>query len=136
MLNSCTERDAEVRCGGDSRTVASIANHVADWLGLVAETLTALSPARGLPMPPEVVDEIDADFAKASAGRTWNETRRRLSESAANLQRAIHVHPPNDLGNLRGWTVAHVQEHAAQIRAALLVASAATETNLTQEGLR
>lgn len=135
VLDVCTERNAEIRCGEHSRTIASIANHLADWLGLIAETL-AESPPGGQLVTSDVIDEIDAAFAKASAGRSWRETRRRLSESAASLRQAISILPLGDPGDLRRWAIKRVQAHSAEIRAGLLAASPTPQPTLTQEGLR
>jgi len=135
LLAGCTEEQAGIRCGSDSRTVTALANHVAEWLNVVAGITPQLANGSALHMSPDIIEELDAAFAKAAAGRTMVETRLRLRNSASNVRRAIQALPEEDLnaampsdGNgevlvgafLRHWTCDHVREHAAAIHAAWL----------------
>lgn len=134
LLAGCTEEDAGVRCGADSRTVVAVANHVADWLNVLARLTPDLAHGSVPALSSDVVGEIDAGFAKASAGRTLTETRSRFRNTAAEMRRALQSVHRDDLdlvaapdglligAFLRRWTCAHIEEHAAAIRAALLTA--------------
>ena len=138
VLVGCTDVEAGIRCGGDSRTVLAIANHVAEWLHLLAEVVPDLTRGRGDRLQDDVVDEIDAAFAKAAANRSLTETRSRLIEAARRLRLACDALEEKDLSVvvqsdepdvtvgslLRRWGCDHVSEHTAMIRAGLLAADA------------
>ena len=134
LLAGCTERDAGIRCGADSRTVVAVANHVAEWLALLASVTSNLASGSAWPMTDEVVREIDAGFAKATAGRTIAQTRIRFRSAVAKMHWALRSLQPDELNAvvtpgsvlvgtfLRRWACDHVDGHAATIRAALLAA--------------
>lgn len=136
VLAGCTEAEACVRCGHDSRTVAAIANHVAEWLHLVAEAIPDLTQGRGDRLHDEVVDEIDAAIAKATANRSLSETRTRLVDGAGRLRDACGGLEQRELdvvvqsatpqvtvaSVLRRWGYSHVIEHTSVIRTGLLAA--------------
>lgn len=134
LLAGCTEEDAGVRCGADSRMVVAVANHVADWLDVLARLTPDLARGSVPAMSGDVVGEIDAGFAKAAAGRTLTETRFRFGSAVAQVRQALRSIHRDQLdvavgpdgvpigAFLRRWACAHVEEHAAAIRAALLAA--------------
>jgi hypothetical protein len=140
LLAECTDAQAEVRCGDDSKTVAAHANHVVGWLELLADMAPSLS--RGARLPTAVVEEIDAGFVKASVHRSLKETRLRLSDSAERLRRACRGLDEADLtapvagmvpvvsvaAFLRRWAITRVKGHSAAIRAGLLVAPGRSAT--------
>jgi hypothetical protein len=133
-VTGCTEKDGETRCGPDSKTVAALVNHVAEWLTLLASVTPDLARGSAWPATEELVMEIDAGFAKAAAGRTIAQTRARFRSSMAKMNRVIRSLEPDDLNAvvipdgvlvgafLRRWACGHVEEHAATIRAALMAA--------------
>jgi len=134
LLAGCTEKDAGIRCGADSRTVAAEANHVAEWLALLACVTPDLARGSAWPVTDEIAGEINAGFAKAAAGRTMAQTRLRFRRSVAKMHRAFRSLQPDDLNTvvapggvllgafLKRWACEHVDEHAATISAALLAA--------------
>lgn len=138
VLAGCTDVEAGVRCGRDSRTVMAIANHVAEWLHLLAEVIPDLTDGRGDRLQDDVVDEIDAAFAKAAANRSLTATRSKLIEAFQRLRVAcdaleekdLHVvvqsaDPDVTVGSiLRRWGYNHVLDHTVMIRAGLLAANA------------
>ncbi len=123
LLAGCSGVQAAIRCGGSSRTVSAIANHVADWLQFVAESSGDLGPGAGWACSREVIDEIDATFAKASAARTLNDARSRLTTATQLLGASWQVLDARNMSLLTRWALEHVREHSAEIRAALLAAS-------------
>ena len=134
VLAACPPPTAGLRCGRDSRTVSAVANHVADWLQVLAESVPIQIGAEMSQFHGEVADELDAALAKSAANRSLEEARLSLRRSRERLDVVLGALQEGDIeatvqsGDravdvgtfIRRWGCDHVVEHAAAIRAALL----------------